>query len=62
MDFGRNMSENTDELKFSLKVYEDYAIIRGKLTAETLTLLINLCNEYEFKYITPHNGGFKLIK
>lgn len=56
------MSENTDELKFSLKVYEDYAIIRGKLTAETLTLLINLCNEYEFKYITPHNGGFKLIK
>lgn len=50
---------------YSLEVFEDYAIIRGHLTTEMLTLLIKLCAKEGFKYLTnigDGTPGFKLIK
>ena len=52
------------ELKFSIEVYEDHAIIYGMLTADILTLLIRLCKKYGYTHLAPNgdNQGFKLVK
>ena len=51
-----------EEIKFSIEIYEDYAIIRGWLTSDVLILLTKLCKKYGFKYLSSFEGGFKLTK
>jgi hypothetical protein len=48
--------------KYSIEVYENYAIIKGLLTSDMLTILIKLCEE-GLTHLTPHQGGgFKLVR
>jgi hypothetical protein len=50
---------------YSIHVYEDYAIIRGGLTSDILTMLIKLCKKEGFTHITSANDGkegFKLVR
>lgn len=48
--------------KYSISVYEDYAIIKGWLTSEILITLIKLCKKEGFTHLQSFEGGFKLIK
>ena len=51
--------------KYTLEVYEEWAVIRGALSTDVLTLLIGLCLKEGFTHLT-HNedglGGFKLVR
>ena len=51
-------------MKYSITVYEDHVIVTGWLTSDVLKLLIKLCNEEGFKYLTnnPDGNGFKLVR
>lgn len=50
-------------MKYSIEVYEDYAIITGWLTTDVLKLLIKLCKKEGFTHMVPHEGqGFKLVR
>ena len=52
------------KLKYSLEVYEDYAIINGWLTTDMLTLIVRLCKKEGFTHLT-NNGdklGFNLVR
>ena len=50
--------------KYTIKVYEDHAIITGWLTSDILILLTRLGKKEGFTHLT-HNGneqGFKLVR
>ncbi len=49
-------------MKYSIEVYEDYAIIKGWLTSDVLTLLIKLFKKEGFTHMQSFDGGFKLVK
>lgn len=51
-------------LKYSIEVYEDHAIILGWLAPEVLVLLTRLCKKEGFTHITSNQDGkgFKLVK
>lgn len=51
-------------MKYSIEVYEDYAVIKGGLSSETLKALLCICEDEGFKYLVPnyHDVGFKLVK
>ena len=54
-----------DELKFSLQIYEDYALITGWLSSDMLKLLIRVCEKHGFTHMTNNSdarGGFKLVR
>ncbi len=55
---------NKKDFKYSIEVYEDCALIQGCLTAESLELVIKLCQDEGFDYLTSGNEEvrFKLIK
>ena len=52
--------------KFSIDVYDDYAIIRGGLTCDILLLIIRISKKEGFTHMISFedNGhvGFKLVK
>jgi len=51
--------------KFSLIVYDDCAIIRGKMTVEVLTLLFKFCKKEGFTHLTNTDDsvqGFKFVR
>ena len=51
--------------KYSIEVYEDHALIRGKLLASVFTLLVSLCRDEGFTHIISLDKGglgFKLVK
>jgi hypothetical protein len=51
-------------MKYRITVYEDFALIDGMLTTDVLLLLIQLCKDEGFTYLTPNgcDGGFKLVR
>lgn len=51
-------------MKYRIEVYEDHAILKGSLSAETLLLLVELCKNEGFTHLThtDDHSGFKLIK
>lgn len=49
-------------MKYSIEVYEDHALIKGWLTMSMLKVLMRLCKEEGFTYLTQCEQGFKLIK
>ncbi len=51
-----------EEPEFSITVYKDHAIIMGFLTADILSMLIELCKEYGFIHMISIENGFKLVK
>lgn len=52
-----------NEARYSIAVYEDYAIIKGWLSAEILCMLITLCEDEGFTNMIPHDDqGFKLVR
>ena len=52
------------KLEYSIKVYDDHAIIYGWLTSDILILLVRLCKKHGFTHLTHNDGnpGFKLVK
>jgi hypothetical protein len=51
--------------KYVLAIYEDYALINGKLSSDILLLLIKLCKKEGFTHMTHRDDGkpgFKLIR
>lgn len=50
--------------RYSIDVYEDHALIEGCLTSESLALVIKLCQEEGFDYLTSgdEHVKFKLIR
>lgn len=53
------------ELKYSVHVYEDHAIIKGGHPPEVLDLLITVSKQEGFNYVmAPDDGtqGFKLVR
>ncbi len=50
------------KLKFSVEVYEDFAIVKGTITSEMLMLIIRLCKKEGFTYFTytDQENEFKL--
>lgn len=53
-----------NDLKYSIEVYEDHAIINGWIDADVLKLLLVLCEKEGFKGIVSNEGkkGLKLVK
>jgi hypothetical protein len=53
-----------EKFKYSIHVYEDFAIIRGKLKSDVFQIAIRLCEKEGFTYIVPNydGKGFKLIR
>lgn len=50
-------------LKYSLEVYEDHALIKGWLDSNMLTLLVKVCKKHGFTHLAQNgDGGFKLVK
>jgi hypothetical protein len=54
----------SNEVKYSIEVFEDYAIVHGFLTSQALKILIHLCKIEGFTHLTTNNNGygFKLIR
>ncbi len=55
---------NDSEPKYSIEVYEDYAVIKGFLSTDILTLLIRLCKKEGFTRLGYNHDGqeFKLVR
>lgn len=53
-----------EEPEYSITVYKDYALIRGWLTSDILTVLIKLCKKEGFTHLTSNDDGkgFKLVR
>jgi hypothetical protein len=55
------MDEN--DLKYSIEVYENHAIIKDKLCSDALIVLINLCAQEGFTHLKCHEEEFfKFVK
>lgn len=52
------------EIKYSITVYEDHAIIQGRLDTDILFALIQLMRQEGFTHLTHTDDieGFKLVK
>jgi|GEM_PF-4772451 hypothetical protein len=50
------------QVKYSILVYEDHAVISGLLSCEVLDVLIKLCEHEGFTHLTPNEEGFKLVR
>lgn len=52
------------QLKYSIEVYENYALIYGKITIDLLEFLIQLFKKEGFDYLTSNdaNSAFKFVK
>jgi len=48
--------------EFSITVYKDHAIIMGFLTADILSVLIELCEKTGFTHMIFIENGFKLVR
>jgi hypothetical protein len=56
---------NNEQFKYSIKVYEDYAVINGWLTYDVLILLVSLFKKEGFTHLTSNDGitgGFKMVR
>lgn len=52
------------EPRYSIEVYDDYALIQGSLSISVLRLLVNLCKREGFTHImnNEEKPGFKLVR
>lgn len=59
-----NKKRCADSPKYSLEVFDEYALIHGSLSSDLLLLLVDLCKTEGFTHLVNDYGckGFKLIR
>lgn len=54
----------SDILRYSIEVYDDYAVFRGEISSEIFKLIVRMCKQNGFTHLksTEDGHGFKMIR